>query len=1105
MRVNPVLRFFVNRFVIATAIFGAMVLFGLFGATRLGVDLLPPFQLPIVAVSTLYPGAGPQEVSDQISKPIEESLNTLSGIDQITSISSEGFSQIVVQFNYGVNPAQASVDVSQKVAAIQSTLPKGAKTPAVQKFDPGAFPILYVALQAPGQNLTQVTDYATQTIKPRLQRVPGVSDVQIQGGASKEVQLLVNPALLAQFRLSPQQVVGALGNSVLSLPAGTLSTQGKRQSYSLRTTPNNASQVAQFLVNPTTGLQAGDLGAVREASARPTSYTRLNGQPVVLLAVRKTPGSNAVNVSHGVHQALGRMGFPKGYQAHITGDTTGFIKATVHDTLSEALITALVVSFVILIFLGKLNSVFSVVLAIPISLSGALVLFALLGFTFNIISLLSLIVAVGIVVDDSIVVAENIDRYHSEGRSLKDAVLMGSSEVISAVSASSLSLLAVFLPISFLPGVIGQFFREFGLGLAAAVFTSWAEALFFLTVRLAYFPDPLPPSWGEARARLLNFAASLRFGLRRFYRPLGLVGLVGFGYLLYRTWGTAGLVGLVLYPLLLGVLHYVLTLIYVLLGAVARTLFGWTEHGFEKLQVWYAAALAKLLRYNGWVLFVAILSFLSIFAILTRIPFNFTPQSDTGVMTADLTLPPGVDLNTTSKLTQQLTDYLLKQSAVETVLSTVGTSNSALSGSANTNKAGLVITLRPRNERSGIQTLTAAYKTSLMRIVKKAFPSANLRLAAQQGGPTGVGGLELTLSALSENSLQRANRRVLAYMKSRGDLLNVRSSLSETFNEQVFVPDPAKLTGTGLTASDIAQALRIYNNGVTAAQIRQQGQEYDIVVRAAPQYVGSQGALLSLPIYAPALGTSLPLGSLGHFKLEQAPSTINRTNQAYSADIKAELAPDSPGALQVQQQIIQTLTGRGVLNQRVTLTTIGASSFLGDLATMAPIAFGLALLLNFLVIASQFNSFRYPLYILLPVPLALVGAFWLIYITGVGLDIISVLGVVMLIGLVTKNAILLLDFAVERAKTMRLDHALVEAARLRLRPILMTTLTVLIISLPLIFGGGEGAEFRRGLGIIILGGLLSSTLLTLFVVPSVFMRFEGPRYDKAARSHSATD
>ncbi len=1097
-RVSPIVKFFVDRFVLSIAVFGALVLFGLITLPRLGVDLLPSFNVPIVAVTISDPGAAPSVVANQISKPVTNTLATLTGVRNITSQSTEGFSTVVVQFHSGQSINQLAVNVQQHLAGIRASLPPGTKSPVVSKFNPNGAPILSVALSASGVPLTQLADYASNTLQPTLQRVPGVADIQVQGAPQRQIQVLLNPDTLTVFHLTPTQVASAIGAASVSEAAGNVNEGGQQVLYAVDSSAHRASQVAALPVDPQLGISVGDLATVTDRGAVATSYARVNGQPVVLLGVIKAAGSNAVAVAAGVKAVVAKLPLPAGYHAQIVDDTTSFIKASVNSTFAEIVATVLVVSLVVLIFLGRLNTVFSVILAIPISLSGALVVFGLLGFTYNIISLLSLVVAVGIVVDDSIVVAENIERYRALGFSNKDSVLRGAGEVVSAVTAASLSLLAVFLPISFLPGVIGHVFRQFGIGLAASVFFSWTEALFFLTVRMAYLPDlPLLP-WREALGRVFSLRP-FRLAFSVWYRSVwSWLGFLLLGALLLRL-GTPWLLLLLAYPLWLGVFLYLVGLLYALLSALAGSLHRASEAGFLALQRGYLRALRAVLRAPGVTLAVAGLLLLSVGIVAPRIPFNFIPNTDSGTIQVHLTMPRGTALAQTNRLAREAEAYLLAQPGVKTVQSAVGVSSSVLAA-PNSAKATLVTTLTPLGTHPPIAQLIARYRAGLARVFA-AEPALRLRVSATSGAPGVSTNLQLVLSAPTPSLLSQRNAEVIAYLRRDPSLVNVRSALSQTTPEQAFLPRAASLRGTGLNALDIAQALRTYLVGSRAALLRQNGQDYPILVMAAPRFVANQSELLSLPIYAPALGTTLPLGDLGHFQIRQSPAALSQTNQAYSAAITATLAPGSKaGLLQVQSALISKLTQRGVVGGAVTLGPPAGSNFVGQLATDAPIAFGLALLLNFLVIASQFNTFRYPLYILIPVPLALVGAFWLAYAVGTGLDVISALGTVLLIGLVTKNAILLLDFAVREAQNLELVDALVEAGRLRLRPILMTTATVVIISFPLIFGAGQGAALRRPLGVITLGGLLSSTLLTLFVVPAAFYLFERRRRQPSAQA-----
>ncbi|WP_337868202.1 efflux RND transporter permease subunit [Meiothermus sp.] len=1082
---NPAIKFFVERFVFSTAAFLALVLFGLIAGSRVGVDLLPRFEIPVVAVTTAYPGAGPEEVETQISRRIEDSVSTLSGIDQIASISGEGFSQVIVSFDFGEDINRVATDVSQRVAAVRGQLPRDAQAPVVQRFDPAAAPILFIALSADGRDLREVARYAEDVLKPQLQLVSGVADVQIQGAPSREVQVLLEPYRLASYNLSPGQVVGAIQASALAVPAGTQSTDGQRLLFTLRNTPTTPEQIASILVDPSRGIEVRDVAIVRDGQANPTRLTRLDGEAVIPIAIRKTPDSNSVAVAQGVKRTLANARLPQGYQTRIVGDNTTFIENTVNDTFREVLLVAAIVSFITLIFLGKLNSVFSVVVAIPITLAGALIVFGLLGFTFNIISLLAIIVAVGIVVDDSIVLSENIERFRRMGYPTKEAVLKGSTEVLSAVSAATLSLMAVFLPISFLPGIIGEFFRQFGIVLAAAIAVSWLEALFFLTVRLTYFPDPEPPTWPQLGRRAAGIGQDFRWGLRlHIYQQPGLsLGRRIFNILITPL------------TLALAPLRWLASVLVGLAGAITGSLHNISEGIFLALRETYARTLSAALKRSWLVLLVGLGFFLSIGFVAPRIPFNFTAENDNGQIDIDLTLPKGTALSQTDALSRRLEIWLDSRPEVEAVFNTVGSSQNAL-GAGNPERARIVVELVPKDERENVYDLLPIYREALQKLVADR-PEADLRVTVPEGGPGGAADLQFTMTAPTPQLLAEKNQLALQVMRNLPYLIDVRSSLEETASERVLVPSAAKLQGTGLTPGDLAQTLRIYNAGVEAGNMRSGGDDIPIVVKADPRFVSDQTSLLSLPVAAPALRSSLPIGSLGQFENRQTPAQLARTNQAFSTGITANRAPGSEiGTFQLSNLVRQELEKAGVFTDGVRFETQGSTAFVGDLARSAPIAFGLALLLNFLVIASQFNTFRYPLYLLLPVPLALVGAFWFLFFFRSGLDVISVLGVVILIGLVTKNAILLLDFAVRQAQEKPLYDALVEAARLRLRPILMTTLTVLMISIPLITASGEGSEFRRPLGIIILGGVSVSMLLTLFVVPAAFYQFERRRYEK---------
>ena len=497
----------------------------------------------------------------------------------------------------------------------------------------------------------------------------------------------------------------------------------------------------------------------------------------------------------------------------------------------------------------------------------------------------------------------------------------------------------------------------------------------------------------------------------------------------------------------------------------------------------------------GSLLVVAVVLVGSLGFVLPRIQFNFVSQVDAGAVAITVEMPPGTPLERTDVVSAEAERLAAGHPDVARVLAAVG--SGGLLGTDNAQLATITLELVPLSERAGSSFDVAdALRPEVEALLRTIAPEADVTVGSDDGGAVPVEtGLSLTLYADDLELLRERDELAREIMRGNDALRNPASSLEGSVAERVFVLDRTALAGTGLTAAEVGVALRTYNVGTRAGDLDAGGEDVAIVVRADPRFVADEQTLLSLPIFAPALQSWLPLSELGAFEVRAGPVSIDRAEQQYISTLTADLIEGGPGQFQVRSDVEAAFAAAGVTDDQVRVGTGVGPDFLGDLIFYGPIAFVLAIVLNYLVIASQFNSFKYPLYLLMTVPLALVGAFWLFFLTGNALDVISVLGVVILIGLVTKNAILLLDVVVsglERDET--LEQALVRAGRLRLRPILMTALTVVIISVPLLLGLGEGSEFRRPLGLVIAGGVVSSTFLTLFVVPAAFYRFERHRF-----------
>jgi HAE1 family hydrophobic/amphiphilic exporter-1 len=954
-----------------------------------------------------------------------------------------------------------------------------------------------------------VSAWVTDDLTPLLERIPGVANVQVDGGPTRQFQVLLNPDRLQSFDLGPQQVVAAITSSAVNLPIGTINSHKNALTFATDNVPVDTAEIAGIFVDAARAIRVSDIAAVRDVPAS-TNYARVNGTPAVLVSVQQASNSNAVAVVRNVHSLLAQVKLPPGYSISFSNDTTAPIQASLNSTYREIIITAIVVALIVLLFLGKLNTAFSVILAVPIALSAAPVLYNLAGFTLNLVSMLAMIVAIGIVVDDSIVVAENVERYRAMGIKQKEAVLKGTSEIFSAVVAATLSLLSVLIPVSFIGGIIGQFLRQFALGLAAAVGFSLLEAVLFLTVRLAYTPDSdRKLDWSDLAKSFGMLGETMRWGLRAWRKPAGIVVAAVVIVALIATKHFIFLPGMVLYPILVGILRYLGRLLYSFLQALTTTLHGWTEAGLEWVRDAYARSLVGLLQ-RSVVVLLATAGVLVVIVVLLvpKITFSFAPQSDNGTITVNLSMHTGSTLATTNSATGRLEAFLLRQPEVRTVQTVVGSVGIFTVGANRPENTTIVVQLAPFSHRPGVYDLMPRFRREMLGILSADDPSATLSLTAGGGPPGASSTISLSLLSADQDLLLKRNGRILPVIQRSPFVTSVTSSLSSVTVERDFIPNESKMAGTGISPSAIAGLLQTYTSGTKAGDAQVGGQSYPIMVQIDPTSLSGGQSLLDLPISSAARKSRLQVGQLGTLVLRQSPVAVQRYNRLYTATLSISLAKGAPPALAFQNQLTDELTRQGLLDASVTLGSggaFGAGALARQVATSGVTAFLLALFLAYLVMAAQFNSWRYPIYLLLPVPLAIVGALVFVVLLGGGLDIFGMLGMLLLIGLSAKNAILYLDFVVERLGKMSLKEALIESARLRFRPIVMTTLTVLVIAGPLVFGRGQGTEFGQRLGVVMFGGIISSAILTFFVVPAAFFQFEKKRAAKQDERRAAEE
>jgi hydrophobic/amphiphilic exporter-1 (mainly G- bacteria), HAE1 family len=730
-RTNPAIQFVVSRFVLTMGVFIAIVLVGFVATFGLGVNLLPTLSIPIVSVTTTYPGGTPSDLDRQVTRPIEDSLATIPGVSSLQSTSGTGFSSVVVNFRPGSNQDSALAEVNQRLADVRGELPSGVNAPVAQKFDPNSSVVLSVAITAAG-NLQEARAWAQRVAKPALEQAAGVAAVTLSGATERRIEVRLSPSRLAASGLSAAQVTQIIQSSNLDLPAGELQEGGRRVTFSTRSTPTTLAELENLRL--ATGVHLADVATVRDSEAAPTSLRRLNGQAVLTLDVRKLPSANTVSVSQAARTVVSSLELPAGYSATVINDNGPYISHSVSDTIKEGFLVAIAVSIICLLALGKINTSIAVILAIPISLSAAPIVLQAIGGSFNIISLIALIVAMGIVVDDSIVVAENVDRYRKMGYGAVESVLKGASEIFSAVSAATWSLLAVLLPISFLPGIIGQVFREFGLTLAAAIFFSWLEAIFFLTVRMAYTPDPKNPTWLEVGRSLGNVRGSAVWVLALVKKPIGWVAFLGVAALGWQGLGAWGLLAVLGAPVVFWACHYLLSSLLAVLGALVQTLHLATERLLEWLRRGYERSLRASLRF-AWVVLLGAALFLASSA-LTQVGFEFNPRTDDGVAQAELILPAGTTLAESSQMAGRLEQFFQKNSAVKTYSTSVSPDSVVVS-----------VELQKRDTRPTVFVLTEAWQADLQKLFVDR-PEIEVRIGS--GSNTGT---QLSLSASSRQIL----------------------------------------------------------------------------------------------------------------------------------------------------------------------------------------------------------------------------------------------------------------------------------------------------------------------------------------------------------------
>ncbi|HJU44923.1 MAG TPA: efflux RND transporter permease subunit [Vicinamibacterales bacterium] len=1000
----------IKRPVFATMVIVSFMVLGIVSLGRLGIDLFPEVNFPFVNVLVPYPGAGPEEVETLVTRPIEDAVAGINGVKRVISTSTEGLSMVGIELRLEIDPQAATAEVREKVAAIRARLPEQIKDPTINRFDVSALPIATYAVGSTTLPSDVTRRMVEDDLKPLLGQIDGVAAIEVNGGQVRELQVNLDPRRLEALNLPITEVAAKLASDNLDVPGGQVRRDGKAVSLRTQGQYQSAAEIENVILRSTAGstIRVKDVGEVVDGYQDRTSTTRLNGADSVSFSVRKQSGANTVEVQRKLDAALAKAqpSFPQLDIKTVHTDAEGIME-NVTDVRGHIIFGGIMAVLVVFVFMRDWRSTAITALALPTSVIATFFFMYAIGFTINMMTLMALSLVIGILIDDAVVVRENIYRHMEHGEDPMTAARNGTNEIGLAVMATTFTILAVFLPVGFMTGIVGQFFKSFALTIAFAV---------SISLLVAFTLDPMLSS---RFVRFIPLDERTRTRTGRFLERVG-----GFYDRIDRQY---------------------------------HRLLGWAiEH---PLKIVATAA----------VVFFASMSTVSI------IGTEFVPQEDRGEFAVNVEVPAGTAFEQTVAYVEEVETVVKQLPEVRQIFTTVGFEGSPL-------KASLRVKAGKKHERDrGIAEIKADMRERLKQIPLLKMTVADPEF--MQGAPTQAP-LTVYLRGDDMVELQRLNEEVLQKIKAVPGAVDVDSTLETGQPEMVAAVNRELAADLGYDVGSVAMQLRGMVEGIVPTRLREDDKEYDIRVRLAPQFRNDFESLARTPLYSPT-GAVVRARDIVRMQPEVGPAAIEREARRRQAKINIELADRSLG--EVTADVAKVM-------EAVTLPANFEWGFAGDVELMqeSAAAMGLALILAtafiYIVLASQFESFLEPFLIMISLPLALVGALLAILLTGKNLGMPAMIGVVMLMGLVTKNAILLVDLTNQYVREgLSVRDAILKAGPVRLRPILMTTIAMILGMMPSAMGSGEGSEFRSPISIATIGGLITSTLLTLIVVPVSYL------------------
>ncbi len=995
-----------------------LMVLGLASSQRMSVEEFPDVDFPFIVIHTTYPGASPESVESEITKKLEDQINTISGLKQLTSQSSEGLSTIMAQFNLDISSTTAAQDVREKIATISAKFRDEIDQPVVERYDPTSSPIMSVVFESQNMSLRELSTYIDQRLVPQLRTVQGIGSVNLLGDAKRQIRIHIDPIKLQSFGIGIDQVIQTLKTENAQIPTGTLKQSSKELVVEIQSKIVNPIAFGDLIIAQKNGapIYLKQIAQVEDTQAEQTTGAFLQGKSAVSIDILRSADTNIINVVDGTYKVLDQIKsqLPEGTTLQVVSDRSKSIRATIKDVARTIIEGAVLAVIIVLLFLGSFRSTIITGLTLPIALLGTLTFIWAFGFTINMMTLLALSLCIGLLIDDAIVVRENIVRHAEMGKDHVTAALEGTKEIGLAVLATTLTIVAVFLPVAFMGGIIGRFFYQFGVTVSIAV---------LISMFVSFTLDPmLSAHWAEKPKT--NQKPSL---IKRF--------------------------------------------------------FNWISAQLDKLNHVYAYLLKLALRFRFVTIAIAIASLFGALALSKMIGTEFVPIPDKGEIRIKFETPVDASLEYTEAKLKQV-DHIVRQNPL--VLSTYGVINGATDRGKN--HVSLKVSVIPRQQRT--ETLTDINNAFRSRLQSVAGISITSVASADETVSGGQKPIMISIKGQDLEELQKISDRFMQQMAQVKGVVDLESSFKDPKPTLSMTVNRAMASDLGLSVNQIGNVLRplLAGDNVTTWE-DERGETYDVNLRLNDNQRTIPQDIQRLYINSnktDANGQSIlvPLSSVTTLDQSHGASQINRRDLSREILIEANTSGRPAGDI---GKDIQKIQDDFKLPVGYSFDTQGANADMAESAGYALTAVTLSIVFIYIVLGSQFNSFIHPAAIMASLPLSLIGVFLALFLFKSTMNLFSIIGIIMLMGLVTKNAILLIDFikkAMENGQS-RYD-AILQAGTTRLRPILMTTSAMVMGMVPLALGLGEGGEQSAPMAHAVIGGVITSTLLTLVVVPVIF-------------------